>query len=79
MMISKLEEAWLSHDYLFKQLKIWIDSAEMANPKTWEPMEDRKAKARLLDMVFKLRKDYKSDTVINIVNAFAAVPKNEIY
>ena len=73
--IKDLNIAWMNQKYLLESLKDCIDNAVMCNPKTWDLIPDARAKVQALNMAFKLRRDYNSNPVINIINAFAKSDK----
>ena len=76
--IAKMDEKGMTEDRVIDQLMKWINEAVVGNPsnKDWIELPDRKARLQLINMVLKVRKVYKPDNVINIVNAFGTPARN---
>lgn len=68
--IAALEKAGLDDDYIMWVIKEGIESAVFQGPKG-AMLRDRPSIIKLVDKYLKLKKYYKSDTVINVLNAFA--------
>ena len=68
--IAALEKAGLDDDYIMWVIKEWIENAVFQGPKG-AILRDRPSIIKLVDKYLKLKKYYKSDTVINVLNAFA--------
>lgn len=68
--IQALEKAGLDDDYIMWVIKEGIESAVFQGPKG-AMLRDRPSIIKLVDKYLKLKKYYKSDTVINVLNAFA--------
>jgi hypothetical protein len=68
-------------DWLFKNLKEWIENAIIQWPK-WDFIPDRKARANLINTFMKVTGRFKPDNVINVLNLFGKVNtknNNDIY
>jgi hypothetical protein len=72
--VESLEKAGLDDDYIMQVIAEGIQSAVFQGPKG-EILRDRTNINKLIDKYFKLKKYYKSDTVINIVNGFMNPPQ----
>ena len=68
--IAALEKAGLDDDYIMWVIKEGIENAVFQGPKG-AILRDRPSIIKLVDKYLKLKKYYKSDTVINVLNAFA--------
>ena len=68
--IAALEKVGLNDDYIMWVIKEGIESAVVQGPKG-AILRDRPSIIKLVDKYLKLKKYYKSDTVINVLNAFA--------
>lgn len=68
--IAALEKAGLNDDYIMSVIKEGIESAVFQGPKG-AVLRDRPSIIKLVDKYLKLKKYYKSDTIINVLNAFA--------
>lgn len=65
-----MDEVWLSDRAILMEIWDGLKNAEMANPKTGELIPDYRAKAQFANMLTRIKKWHKPDTVINILNAF---------
>ena len=72
--IAALEKAGLNDDYIMSVIKEGIESAVFQGPKG-EILRDRTNINKLIDKYFKLKRYYKSDTIINVVNGFMNPPQ----
>jgi hypothetical protein len=68
--IKKMNDAWLTEEYLFRRMFEWMNEAVVEWPKTGTVYTDWKAIAALAKQVIAIRKLTKSDKIINILNAF---------
>lgn len=68
--IAALEKAGLNDDYIMSVIKEGIENAVFQGPKG-AMLRDWPSIIKLIDKYLKLKKYYKSDTVINVLNAFA--------
>lgn len=68
---------WVTDDWIIDHLKDWVENAIAVDPKTWEFYPDYKAKAQYLNMIMKVKRMYKGQTVINVINAFSK--SNDIF
>lgn len=70
--IVAINKHQMDADWLFKNLKKWIEEAVVQWPK-WEILPDRKARANLINSFMKATGRFKSDNVINVLNLFGKV------
>lgn len=66
--IAALDNAGVDEKYIAEKLKEWVETAYMVNPKTWDLIDDWKAKASMLNMLIKMRKGYVQTPQIVIAN-----------
>lgn len=69
-----MENIWITEAWIIEKLKEWIEKATKVD-KQWNIMEDWDVKARMLDMLAKMKGMYKknneqSKAVVNVLNAF---------
>ena len=69
LILEALEKAWLNDDYISQVIKEGIESAVFQGPKG-EILRDRNNINKLIDKYFRLKKAYKQDINILVVNKF---------
>ena len=74
--LEAITELWLDANWLYKNLKDWIENAVVQWPK-WEILPDWKARAQLIQAFMKATWRFKSDNVINVLNLFGKVNTKE--
>lgn len=75
-----MEWLWVTEWWIIEKLKEWLEKAVKLDKK-WNVIEDWEVKARILDMLAKMKWMYKnnneqSKAVVNVVNAFQSHWKN---